>query len=249
MNGGAGVPDYDYDGIYDDVWLFSETTDWGVPPTGWQDDSSVGSSPDSGYWVTPCEDTSCLQIKTGGGTWDRVRVRTISGDYETGRYQWRVYVPPNEEDYPSSAIGAFLYSSNNARQIGFEIGYGTEDQRDAYGIESGELMCYMTVDDGSGMDWPKDPIALDPECWYRLQIVLTANDEDKYVVSWKLKSEFLEFPKEGEDDCTYTCDYGPSDTAFHIECSVENFENLWIGDNQPTLDKEAYFDYVFFTAQ
>ncbi len=219
LNGGTeNAPNLDNDGIYDDVWHFTES----VLPTDWDvDDPDDFTSPFGYYWVEDYNDATCLRIMTAGKTEDRVRVRTTS-DYGARRYQWRVYVPSINDE--RAAIRAFLYSPDNNEEIGFEIGYDP--------IEG--LMCEMYVEGG-----PTVAVGFDPGTWYMLRIVLTSNKEGNYVVSWRLNNEEdgVGFLSPRSD---YICGYGPSDASFYIGCSVENSE----GD-PPQEDIEAYFDYVF----
>jgi hypothetical protein len=136
------------------TWGFDTATAWGVLPAGWSDDSSASQRT---YRATTFGSRTCLQIKTTGNTWDRVKARTATACYMAGTYEWKVYVPAIDEPGASSSIGAFLYSpqsveSNKVREIDFEIGYGKFWDRIYYRIPSGKLMCYMTVqrDDSTG---------------------------------------------------------------------------------------------------
>ncbi len=222
-------------------------TNWGSLPTGWVNDSQPPSL--STYGLTTFQERDCIHIRTRGAEWDRVRARTET-TYRTGTYEWNVYVPPFNEVRTSNAIRTFLYSpqstdANNLREIGFEIGYGTGQQRIDHEIPTGKLMCYMTVqkDESSGTPYSTNVLAIDPDNWYTLRLILSTNDQGQYVVSWKLKKE--------NDDAFhsvpyFTCEYGPQDTSFYVEIGVESFNNLWIGDHQPALHKEAYFDRVSF---
>jgi hypothetical protein len=229
-------------------WIFTNETSWGVAPDQWMDDSSYGS-PALFRVSTNTSGEASLEIRTRGNTWDRVKVRTTNDDYTIGFYEWKVYVPPINETGACSSIGAFLYSPQsggglNAREVDFEIGYGTSADRVANGIQSNELMCYMTVqrDDSSGTSWSSVVRPLEPNDWYYLRIGVFQNDKSSYKMIWWIR-------REGETNFTvarsdYNCNYGPTDTTFAVECSVENFSNLWIGDRQPTNEKTARFKYV-----
>ncbi|GEM_PF-5009812 len=136
-------------------------------------------------------------------------------------------------------------SDTDAREIDFEIGYGTAIARADNGIQNGKLMCYMTVqrDDSSGTAYNSAVTQLDPDSWYTFKQVLTTDSLNNYKVSWMIrKGNGAEYP--GRSD--YICKYGSGNTSFFIMNSVENFSTHWIGENQPVLDKEAYFDYVSF---
>ena len=239
-------------------WNFDSPTALGTPPPGWQNDSQAGSP--ATFRVEEFQETTSLYIRTAANTWNRVKTRTAD-TFQDGTYDWRIYVPGPWEEGASTSIGAFLYSpqstgSLNAREIDFEIGYGRSAERSNYNIPAGRLMCYMTVqrDDASGTALssipyqPADPNDhIEPGNWYTFTIDLNVDSLDRYVVSWYIEKEGDPRVK-GRPD--YVAQYGPSGTYptdFRIHCSVENFINLWIGDQQPAETTEAWFDYVSFS--
>lgn len=255
---------------YERIWDFTKQTGWGNDflnvYSDWTDDSKEGSQ--HSYCCEIFKGQGCLHVMTTasqGNTWDRVKVRTKE-KFKCGLYEWNVYVPEIDEPGASSSIGAFMLSPPyrkdvRVKEIDFEIGYGKRDERTKYKIPKGKLMCYMSVqpdpmsktgynEDGTIDENRTDAIAIEPGSWYTLRIKLSTNKRSNYVVSWDLK-------KEGDLDWRGRSDYhlrfGPNDedddNSFFIECSVENFgpgENMWIGDEIPRNDKDAYFDYVSF---
>ncbi len=229
-----------------EAWDFSTPTDWGVPPAGWVDDSSSGSTPT--YRVTTFNEAGCFHLKTLGGTSDRIKAMTI-GTYRTGTYDWKVYIPPIDEPGASNSIAAWLYSPQSTgddymREIDFEIGYGTAAERAAYAIPDGKLMVYMTVqrDYSTGTNNSTHAIPIDPDAWHTLRLLIAESAAGQYQVSWLIKEEGEALFSIGRPD--YVCGYGPVNTVFQVACSLENDPSLWIGDFSPLLDKYTYFDYV-----
>lgn len=237
------------------LWDFDTPANPGFAPPGWRNDSQAGSPPC--FQVEEFHDTVALRIRAAANTWNRVKVRT-NDTFTTGVYTWRVYVPMPDEEGASTGIGAFLYSPQStsdldAREADFEIGWGTASAREQYNIPDGRLMCYMTVqrDDSSNTQHssvvfqPADPEDhIKPDSWYILSLELREDTDGRYVVSWYIERE--DRPRlQGRPD--YKPNFGPSDlnfTEFTVHCSVENFPALWIGDNQPTTDQVAWFDWV-----
>jgi len=88
-------------------WDFTQATSEGTPPSGWSDDSSLGSAHTYTSGVS-YDGQSCLKIWTTGYTRDRVKVRTTNSPYRSGIFEWRVYIPSINEVKASSSVGAFL---------------------------------------------------------------------------------------------------------------------------------------------
>ncbi len=226
------------------TWTFDEARDWGSPPDGWTDASSSGSA--HTYRNTVFDGENCLQIKTTGGTSDRVKVQATQL-FREGTYDWEVYVPPITEPGAQSSIGAFLYSPQSggdfdAREIDFEIGYGSSETRDNLSIPDDKKVCYMTVqrDDSSETSFSTTIIPIAPDSWYTLRIMLTPDADGDYIARWFIK-------KAGETDFTESrssakCHYGTNDTQFAVYTSVETLS--FMGDSQPAQDHEAYFNTV-----
>ena len=236
------------------TWTFNQLSDWNALPDGWKDDSQLDSSLSgirNKYRITQIVNGNGpgLQIHTQSNSWDRIKLRSDK-TYSTGVYDWRVYVPSDYEVDASSSIGAFLYDPNskdkNSREVDFEIGYGLVSERSKYKVKSGQLICYMNVqqDDSTGQKLDPFAVALNPGHDYTLRLMLTPDPfTHNYKVQWFLATDNAYFIKQRE----YYVKYGPDSTKFYAEMSVENFENRWIGKNKPTSDKNAYFRYVTIT--
>ena len=226
-----------------ETWTFDESRAWGSPPAGWVDASSSGSS--HTYRNTTFDGKNCLHVKTTGGTSDRVKVRTTSL-FREGTYDWEVYVPPITEPGARSSIGAFLFSPQSggdldAREIDFEIGYGSSSTRSALSIPDDKMVCYMTVqrDDSSGTSFSSTIIPIAPDSWYTLRIVLVPDADDDYIARWFIKKDGEDFV---ESRSSAKCRYGRQDTEFAVYASVETLN--FMGDSQPALDHETYFDTI-----
>jgi hypothetical protein len=242
------------------MWDFDTTAPAGVAPSGWQNASQAGSPPS--YQLEEFQETTALRITAAGNTWNRVKVST-SSTYTSGTYTWRVFIPSPSETGAATAIAAFLYSPQStgdlsAREVDFEIGYGTAASRAKYAIPAGKLICHMTVqrDDSSNTAFssaifqPANPADhITPNNWYTLTIQLTTDPQGGYVHNWYIQ-------RDGGERLTgrlpYTAKYGPANafpTSHRIYCSVENLSGMWIGDHQPTTDQTAWFDWVSFDDQ
>ena len=238
----------------------------------WEDDSTSDTKQTNRYRVTEFQGKKCLQISARGNTKDRIKIRT-KDTYNSGTFEWRVFVPKHREPGASSSIGAWIYAEDSDKvrihEMDFEIGYGRKQEREEFGILPGQYMCYMTVqpdpDSRTGYlnrqsnrldDTHSLATGIEPGRWYTLRLVLTVS-QDCYVVSWLIKKDGSpDFFKARPD---YTCLYGPKDkdTEFHVYCSVENFINSsrypegggWMGEKTPLKDKHAFFEYVRIAVQ
>jgi hypothetical protein len=242
------------------MWDFNTTAPAGVAPSGWQNASQAGSPPN--YQVEAFSEATALRITAAANTWNRVKVATNS-TYTSGTYTWRVFIPTPSETGAATAIAAFLYSPQStgdlsAREVDFEIGYGTAASRSQYGIPPGKLICHMTVqrDDSSNTAFSSAIFQpanaadhITPNNWYTLTIQLTTDPQGRYVHNWYIQRDGGERIR---GRAPFTARYGPANefpTNHRIYCSVENLSGMWIGDHQPTTDQTAWFDWVSFNDQ
>lgn len=238
--------------INNKTWDFNSQSSWGQIPKDWTDDSQCDKNCTSpGFRTTVFNGMNVLEIRTQGGTCDRIKLRT-SETFRTGSFEWKVYIPKINEIDASAAITAFLYAPRTLigfscdREIDWEIGYGKSLERLLHGIKEGQLMCYMTIQNDPTTSTLKDQqvIPVDESTWYYFKITLTTDKNNNYSVNWYIRKEKEQYRLARS---TGYCKYGPGNTSFSIECSVENFCNNWIGDENPVLEKYAYYDFVSFT--
>jgi len=247
------------------TWDFDTPGNPGQPPSGWQDASQAMSppaTPPGPYQATTFDDRGVMLFKTDGNTGQRPKIRTQS-TFETGIYEWTVYIPPMEQNAQVS-LGAFLYSDQSgaaataAREIDFEIGPGRANVRaTVHGLPEDALLTYLTVqpdnapgrsgDPGSSLLFqPSNPDHhIFPGNWYTLTIELNEDEQGRYVVDWYIEAEDSPRIKARS---TYTTAYGPSNdfpTNFRIYNSLENL--AFMGDARPTRDHIVYFDSTSYT--
>ncbi|WP_366186249.1 hypothetical protein [Flavobacterium ovatum] len=195
-------------------WNFNDLSEW--------EDASQNMNGQINYFT----ENGNLNIYTRPNTWDRPKVKTIA-TYTTGIYTWRVFVPEMGVGDKAS-IGAFLYN-DDTHELDFEIGYGTESERNALNAASDDLIAYMT---SQANPFQSTPVKIKRGDWYNLSIELTLNSKNKYIANWKIG---------GNTVSTLQLNYGTKE-KFKIFCSVENLN--FIGDHIPTTQNYALFDFV-----
>ncbi len=96
------------------VWDFDTPGLPGVPPAEWADASQAMSppaTPPGPYQATTFDSRGVMLFKTAGNTSQRPKIRTQQ-TFDTGIYEWVVYIPPMEDNARVS-LGAFLYSDQS----------------------------------------------------------------------------------------------------------------------------------------
>lgn len=197
------------------IWTFDNLNEW-------VDATQVGNP---NYWI----ENGNLHMFTNANTWERTKVKNISGSYAAGTYSWRVYVPTMGTGDMAS-IGAFLYN-NDTHELDFEIGYGKQSIRQQLNAAEDDLVAYMT---SQANPFQSYAIKIKREQWHTLTLELTLNSKGRYVVKWKIDNVIA---------ATATLTYGKT-TKFNIFCSVENL--TFIGDHIPSSQNYALFDSVEF---
>lgn len=169
-----------------------------------------------------------LSLSTRAGTRDRSKMRTLREDFGEGLYSWRIYIPLIAKGEQVSVAG-FIYK-DDAHELDFEVGYGTEAARESCGAQAGQMVACMT-----NQSFPfisnYTPISVG---WHEFAISLLVEDGN-YTARWII---------DGEVKQTEKLMFGP-ETLFRVMCSVENL--LFMGDHIPEYDTTASFDWVTFT--
>lgn len=242
---------------YYDKWF--DASQHGKPSTEWND---PGPSDTSGYAVQVDGEDGFLHIKTSAGSHDRPKLMTKQ-TFNEGIFEWRVFVPDNMLEGAggaNTAVAAWLFDPVTQREIDFEIGWGPQYQRTEQGLTAGDnkLLIHMAVQPTGlqSSNWLQPDgqyryryKVIEAGVWYTLKIVLRSSD-NKYLIEWYFKKAGQDYPALPAH--SFTTPYGPSDTAFSIACSVENFSSTpsWLGDNSPPLQNHsAQFDFVRHQSQ
>lgn len=173
-------------------------------------------------------DKGNLKIYTNENTWERTKIKTVVA-YTFGIYNWRVYVPEMGVGDRAS-IGAFLFH-DDAHELDFEIGYGTQVIRNQLAAQADDLIVYMT---SQGHPFHSIHKKIKREQWYNLSLELTKNSIGHYKVNWKINNILM-----GKIQLTYG-----EEKRFTIFCSLENLK--FMGDHIPLKQNYALFDYVEF---
>ncbi|QDO95183.1 hypothetical protein FNB79_14775 [Formosa sediminum] len=171
-----------------------------------------------------------LKMYTRANTRDRPKIKTEAKIYNQGEYIWRLYVPELGVGDQAS-IGAFIYA-DDAHELDFEIGYGSESARTKANANADEVLVYMTSQAHPFQSIIK-PIK--KQAWYTVTLELKLIDS-KYQAFWRV---------DGIQLAQLQLNYGQG-IDFYIFCSVENLE--FIGDHIPKQDNYGLFDYVTFKA-
>lgn len=197
------------------VWNFDNLNDW-------KDATQVGNP---NYWI----ENKNLYMFTNANTWERTKIKNISGHYGVGTYNWLVYIPAMGAGDMTS-IGAFLYH-NDTHELDFEIGYGNQSIREQLNAEEDDLIAYMAT---QANPYQSNVTKIKREQWHTLTLELSLNSKKHYVVNWKINNTVR---------ATAILNYGKA-TKFSIYCSVENLS--FIGDHIPNTKNYALFDSVEF---
>lgn len=173
-------------------------------------------------------DDGILSITTKGNTMDRNKLQTNSRNFGPGAYTWRLYVP-EIEPHAQVSVGAFIYKDDK-HELDFEIGYGKAQARQSCGAGEGDLVACLT---NQASPFNSTYVPIKPG-WHTCTIRLDVENE-RYKASWEIDGTVVK---------TLAVNFGPS-TRFLVACSVENL--TFMGDNQPTRDHTAKFDWVSVT--
>lgn len=207
----------------------SEPTDPAEKETRWDFDNIDGwyyytHNPGQGKQYYSIDD-GILSITTKGNTMDRNKLQTNSRNFGEGSYTWRLYVP-EIEPHAQVSVGAFIYKDDK-HELDFEIGYGKSSARQSAGAGEGDLVACLT---NQANPFNSTYVPIKPgwhTCTIRLDVV-----NARYSASWII---------DGTTVKTLPVNFGPT-TRFLVACSVENL--AFMGDNQPTRDHTALFDWV-----
>lgn len=170
-------------------------------------------------------DKGILSITTKGNTMDRNKLQTHARNFGEGSYTWRLFVP-EIEPHAQVSVGAFIYQDDK-HELDFEIGYGKAQARASCGAADDELVACLT---NQASPFHSTYVPIKPgwhTCTIRLDVV-----NARYSVTWEIDGAVVK---------TLPVNFGPS-TRFFVACSVENL--TFMGDNQPTRDHTAQFDWV-----
>ncbi len=188
-------------------------------------------------WVYEHQDTASVsQCSLAGGnliiytrafTVDRQKMHTYDTHYTAGKYFWRTFISEIAEGERSS-IGSWIYCDDH-HELDFEVGYGTAEVRQKYGIKKGEMVACMTSQD---FPFISEYTGITPG-WHDFSIELIDND-GKYLAKWSI---------DGEVKQTVQLQFG-REIAFRICCSVENLN--FIGDKMAENSNYGMWDYVTF---
>lgn len=169
-----------------------------------------------------------LSLTTRAGTRDRSKMRTLREDFGEGLYTWNIYIPLIARGEQVSVAG-FIYK-DDAHELDFEVGYGTQEARESCGAKDGQMVACMT-----NQSFPYvsnyTPISVG---WHEFSISLLV-EEGNYTARWII---------DGEVKQTQKLMFG-DETLFRVMCSVENL--LFMGDHIPEYDTTASFDWVTFS--
>jgi len=162
---------------------------------------------------------SGLKIWARKKTEERIKLRTKDPSrFREGTYIWRTFVPPLKPG-ECGCIGAFLIK-NDGTELDFEIGYGTESDRDYWKAKPGQYLCYEVLWKRIGNTRVKIAYCAVPirGGWHELTINTKASERplwsiDREVSSWEKWKKLTGNP----DDALIT------DTALNwqIYCSSE----------------------------
>jgi uncharacterized protein (TIGR02145 family) len=223
-----------------------------------------GPNDPSGYQVIHKPGVgNVLKIETAAGKNDRPKLMTQETRSE-GVFEWRVFVPDNlyetNGEAANTSISAWLYDTKNCtvdgcKEIDFEIGWGPRNDRSHKNLndQSSKVLIYMQVQQPflpeavSSQDRLKFD-AIESNQWYTLKIRLKSNPKDQgYTIEWYYKKEGDEYQSKPAFSFTTPDNYGPSNSDFHMACSVENFSDTWLGlNNPPKQNHIGLFDFIRF---
>lgn len=162
--------------------------------------------------------------------------------FGAGTYTWATWIPtpwgaPGSGD--SVSIANFLYDSGaGSEEVDFECGWGDGSgnwRSHVPNIASTQLVCGLSAQALNPVTrcWA----AIDTNRWNTFTLVLTANANNRYDVTWKINGAVVCGPLDSAS---------PSTTLFHAIISVENL--TWMGSvSPPSHDNEASWDWFNFT--
>ncbi|MFM2230527.1 MAG: hypothetical protein RL607_1785 [Bacteroidota bacterium] len=193
----------------------------------WQDDSQQ-TEWKKNYML---DSQGYLKLFTHPNTAERSKIRTVES-FALGTYTWKIFVPEFGKG-DNTSIGAFLYD-DDAHELDFEIGNGTQALRNTMHAKNDELLVFMT---SQGTPVCSKTVKIKNNAWYEFSLTIQKNRKNKWNALWKInqKNYFkveLQYQK---------------NTNFHIYCSVENLP--FMGDHLPKVMNYALFDYVKFEPQ
>ncbi len=194
---------------------------------------------------------------------NRVKARSFE-NFKLGEYRWRVQLPDLEAG-ANNAVAAWVFSDSSgandtaAREVDFEIGYGTDQDRVRYGLDdaaapANALKVLMTIQTDTSTGTVLDSFAFDPidrskhvhaGAWYTFSIVLSKNFEGAYIVTWFILDEASGEKMLGRSEAI--THYTLVETEFDVLASSESFSAFFMGKSKPQTDRIGYIDFIDHT--
>lgn len=213
-------PEAPYVDVYHRTWNFNTLEDWRFYHQNADGDGNPNPEP-----KTVIENGQ-LKITVRPGVYDR-RKASVSGNYTTGRYKWRIYLP-KVEMYSRASFAAWIYCDDR-HELDFEIASGTSANRSKYGAKDDELLALMTNQQNPFFS-EMVPIKTG---WHTVEMDLTLKGGN-YFVQWIIDGKVI---RQLQTQNNFGTAY-----KFAIHCSLENLTGM--GDRYPTRPHTAIFDRV-----
>lgn len=202
------------------LWNFSTLAHW-------QEDSQQTEG-EKNYVL---DSRGYLKLFTQPYTAERTKLRSVES-FALGTYTWKIFVPEMGNG-DNTSIGAFLYH-DDAHELDFEIGNGTQELRKAMHAKNDELLAIMTC---QGNPNCSKTIKIKNNAWYEFSLTVQKSKKNRWIALWKINQKTY-FKTELQYQKMIN---------FHIYCSVENLP--FMGDHLPKVINYALFDYVKFEPQ
>ncbi len=194
------------------IWDFEEMSDF----------KFSSNSEDLSYSL----DNGNLFLNSRADRKDLSSIESLRGDFLSGDYEWRVYIP-NIQAGDQLSFDCGLRSEGGA-ELSFSVSYGLQQLREDFELSSDELLLCV----GSGAKpYSLSYSAIYPG-WHNLHLKLKEKDS-KYKAVWTLDEQDL---------FSISLDYGPKERAFSIFSSFGY--NPSGGDFVPRKDYQCRIDYI-----
>ena len=197
---------------FSSLWDFEEMSDF----------KFSSNSEDLSYSL----DNGNLFLNSRADRKDLSSIESLRGDFLSGDYEWRVYIP-NIQAGDQLSFDCGLRSEGGA-ELSFSVSYGPQQLREDFELSSDELLLCV----GSGAKpYSLSYSAIYPG-WHNLHLKLKEKDS-KYEAVWTLDEQDL---------FSISLDYGPKERAFSIFSSFGY--NPSVGDIVPKKDYQCRIDYI-----